>query len=125
MMSLGDKIRDARKRKNYTQEQLANLVGVKKNTITGYEKNVREPDVEMLKKLIQTLDIPSAELLELPSFEDSKNSYFDHESLDALAMENNISISDRNVIKELIRLDEVRRNTVLSMIRGLVDTDKR
>lgn len=122
-MSLGDKIRDARKRKNYTQEELANMVGVKKNTITGYEKNVREPDVEMLKKLIQALDIPSSELLEIPAYDEVESLYSDHESIDALATENKISQSDREIIKGLIRLDEARRNTVLNMIRGLMDAD--
>lgn len=124
-MSLGDIIRDARKRKNYTQEQLANLVGVKKNTITGYEKNAREPDVEMLKRLMQALDVSSAELLELPSFDASENSCHERESLDVLATANNISTSDLNVIRELILLDEPRRSTVLDMIQGLVNTEKK
>lgn len=122
-MSLGGRIRDARKRKNYTQEELANMVGVKKNTITGYEKNVREPDVEMLKKLIQALDIPSSELLEIPAYDEAI--YAEHDSIDALAAANKISQSDREIIKGLILLDEARRNTVLNMIRGLMDADKK
>lgn len=62
-MNFGDKIREARKRNHYTQEQLANMVGVKKNTITGYEKNVREPSLEMTKKLAQALGVSSDYLI--------------------------------------------------------------
>lgn len=72
-MSLGEKLKAARERKKLTQEQVAELVGVKKNTITGYEKNNRQPDVIMLKKLISVLDVQSSELLEMPDFDDSVN----------------------------------------------------
>lgn len=70
-MSLGEKLKEARKRKGFTQQQVADLVGVKKNTITGYEKGDRQPDVIMLKKLITALDVSSSSLLELPVFDDS------------------------------------------------------
>ena len=70
-MSLGSKLKEARIRKNMTQQQVADAVGVKKNTITGYEKNDRQPDVLMLKKLIPVLGISSSELLELPQYDDS------------------------------------------------------
>jgi transcriptional regulator with XRE-family HTH domain len=41
-MSLNDRIREARKAKGLTQEQLGSIIGVAKTTIAGYEKN-REP----------------------------------------------------------------------------------
>ena len=41
-MSINDRIKEARKNKGITQEQLGELIGVAKTTITGYEKN-REP----------------------------------------------------------------------------------
>lgn len=72
-MSLGTKLKEARLRKGFTQQMVADLVGVKKNTITGYEKDDRQPDVHMLKKLISALEVTSTELLELPAFDDSED----------------------------------------------------
>lgn len=40
-MTFGDKLREARKNKGYTQEQIAHLLGIAKSTYTGYEKGVR------------------------------------------------------------------------------------
>lgn len=87
-MNLGDKIRDARKRNNYTQEQLANLVGVKKNTITGYEKNVREPSLEMVKKLAQTFGVSTDYLLGVSNhFDGSPELAEINEALDSMEKE--------------------------------------
>lgn len=72
-MSFGEKLKEARERKKYTQQQVAEMVGVKKNTISGYEKGNREPDVAMVKKLIQVLGVTSSELFELPQFDDSND----------------------------------------------------
>ena len=41
------------KEKGLTQEQLADMIGVAKSTLTGYEKGNREPDVMKIKKTRQ------------------------------------------------------------------------
>lgn len=62
-MTFGDKLRDARKNKGYTQEQIAHLLGIAKSTYTGYEKGVREPDLFKIKRLVEVLDVDSSWLL--------------------------------------------------------------
>ena len=62
-MTFGDRIKDARAAKGLTQEQLADRIGVAKNTVTGYERGTREPDVAKIKKLIECLGITSEYLL--------------------------------------------------------------
>ena len=62
-MSFGDKLREARKNKGYTQEQIAHLLGIAKSTYTGYEKGVREPDLFKIKRLVEVLDVDSSWLL--------------------------------------------------------------
>ena len=57
-MTFGEKLRESRKRKGYTQEQTAAMLGVAKSTYTGYEKGVREPD-----RLIEILGVDSSWLL--------------------------------------------------------------
>lgn len=62
-MTFGDKLREARKNKGYTQEQIAGLLGIAKSTYTGYEKGVREPDLFKIKRLVEVLDVDSSWLL--------------------------------------------------------------
>ena len=53
-MSLHDRIKEARKNKGLTQEQLGILIGVAKTTITGYEKN-REPTAAKVGEIADAL----------------------------------------------------------------------
>lgn len=62
-MTFGEKLRESRKRKGYTQEQTASMLGVAKSTYTGYENGVREPDLFKIKRLIEILGVDSSWLL--------------------------------------------------------------
>lgn len=62
-MTFGEKLRESRKRKGYTQEQTAAMLGVAKSTYTGYENGVREPDLFKIKRLIEILGVDSSWLL--------------------------------------------------------------
>ena len=55
-MSLNQRIKVARIKMGYTQEQLGNLIGVAKTTISGYEKN-REPDAATIGLIIDALKV--------------------------------------------------------------------
>lgn len=55
-MSLHDRIKEARKNRGLTQEQLGNLIGVAKTTITGYEKT-REPSAAKLGEIADVLGV--------------------------------------------------------------------
>lgn len=66
-MAFGDKLKEARKNKGLTQQELAKQIGVAKSTLAGYEKGNREPDVFKIKGLIKALDIDADYLFELDS----------------------------------------------------------
>lgn len=87
-MTFGDKLREARKNKGYTQEQIAHLLGIAKSTYTGYEKGVREPDLFKIKRLVEVLDVDSSWLL---GVDDSPSS---------------ITAAEYQVIKKYRALDE-------------------
>ena len=55
--SFASRIREARKRKQLTQVQLSQLIGVAKTTLTGYEKGYREPDMAKIRRLAEVLDV--------------------------------------------------------------------
>lgn len=57
------KLKEARKRKGYTQEELANAVNVGAMTIYRYESGRRIPNARMLKKIAQVLDCKVDDIL--------------------------------------------------------------
>ena len=55
-MALCDRIKEARKKKGLTQEQLGDLIGAAKTTVAGYEKN-REPTAAKLGEIADVLEV--------------------------------------------------------------------
>ena len=56
--ALGSIVRATRKRKNLSQEALAEKLGVCKRTIIDIEKNTGNPKFELLYLLVRELDLP-------------------------------------------------------------------
>jgi transcriptional regulator with XRE-family HTH domain len=50
-MTLGEKISKLRKEKNYTQEQLADVLGVSRQSISKWELNVAYPETDKLLEI--------------------------------------------------------------------------
>lgn len=62
-MTLGEKIRSARKDNGITQKQLADLIKVKHNSISDWESDKHKPDVDSLEKICDILDLNPSDLL--------------------------------------------------------------
>lgn len=60
---LGEKIKTYRENKNMTQNEVADILGVKSATISKYETNTLEPNIESIKKLAEIFEISIDELL--------------------------------------------------------------
>lgn len=56
-MSVGSRIKQARKALSLTQEELASAIGVTKGAIANYENEVSVPKMDLLIKLMQTLEV--------------------------------------------------------------------
>ena len=54
---LSERIKKARKIKNYTQEQLAEKINVTKQTIVNYEKNKQEPTFSKILQIAEICDV--------------------------------------------------------------------
>jgi len=50
-MSIGNRIKELRKEKNMTHDDLSKLLNVGKSTISNYERDYRKPDIDTLNKL--------------------------------------------------------------------------
>lgn len=57
MENIGNKIKEARKKKGLTQSELAEKIGLTKHAIAKYEQGQREPNLTTLTKIIDELDL--------------------------------------------------------------------
>ena len=72
-MNLGKKIINLRKKEKMTQENLAEVLGVTRQTISNWELNSTKPDIIQLKELSKIFHISIDELLD----NDIKNLFID------------------------------------------------
>ena len=62
--SIGVKIADLRKKRGYTQAELADKIGVTNKAVSKWERGVNFPDMGIIDDLAETLGTTTAELLE-------------------------------------------------------------
>lgn len=67
MSNFSENLRLQRQKKNLSQEELGNLIGVSGVTIMRYEKGTREPKLETIKKIANALKIPVSDLIDINS----------------------------------------------------------
>lgn len=96
-MSIGERIKKIRQEKGYTQQELAEMIGVAKNTITGYEKGNREPDATKIIALSKALNVPGDWII------GNKDSSYSYLSVDALIIASEYDALDEYG-KSLVRL---------------------
>lgn len=58
-----ESIRILRKEKGWTQEQLADAVGVKRAVISKYESGMVSPSFDMIQKIAAALNVPITSLM--------------------------------------------------------------
>ncbi|ASS66787.1 helix-turn-helix transcriptional regulator [Paenibacillus sp. RUD330] len=63
--AIGGRLRELRLVREWTQQQLADMLGIAKSTVSQYENNVNEPDLRMLARLCRLFGVPSDDLLGL------------------------------------------------------------
>ena len=63
-MTLGEKIKDLRKKANISQEELAEKVGVSRQAVTKWESDSGLPDIENLKNIASLFNVSIDELLD-------------------------------------------------------------
>ncbi len=65
MIYFGTRLKELRKVKNLTQQELANKVDLVKSSISAYEKGLKYPSVEVLIKLCNCFNVSADYLLGL------------------------------------------------------------
>lgn len=93
-ISFGEKLKEARNRKDLKQSELATQLGVKNTTISNWENNISKPDLDTLSYICGILGV--------------KVSYF----LDAKLPEDEITVQEFELIKKYRDLDDYGRETI-------------
>ena len=116
-MSLGEILKQLRKERGLTQEQLAKEFGLSRQTIFQYENNIRKPDFEALSKLEKFFKIRASFLL--------GNS--DHQTLteerfynDALRIDESLQDKPEEIKKSAMLI----YNSFKEFIDKIIDNDK-
>lgn len=73
MSIFSERLKECRTQKGLTQEQLANEIGITKNSIFCYENDRREPGIDILTNLASTLDVTADYLLGLSDNRTNEN----------------------------------------------------
>lgn len=61
--TISKKLKELREEKGYLQKFVADKIGVRGNTLSGYENGTRSPDPEMIIKLAELYDVSTDYLL--------------------------------------------------------------
>lgn len=111
----GNLIRDARKRKNYTQSELGDLLGVTNKAVSRWENGESFPDVAILENISNVLDIKIQDIVvgEIQSDNDkiisnNKESGNETETVDAGREE--------NILAEVVRLVKIQDRAKCKML---------
>lgn len=111
MDSVGKNIKKYRNAKKWNQKELSQRVGVSLSTISDYENDRTSPDVNMIMKICNALDIDA-------------NSFFDWENIKE---KNDIIISTephKSAIKTYLGLTNSSQITVINIIEFLEIKEK-
>lgn len=68
MDGFGEKLTEARKKKGLSQKRLAEILDITPTRLNYWEKNKREPDLFMFKKIIEILDVDANDMLGISNF---------------------------------------------------------
>ena len=63
-MSLGNKLAEARKKQNLTQEQLAERLGVTRQAVSRWESDAAYPETDKIVRMAQILEVSCDYLLQ-------------------------------------------------------------
>lgn len=75
--NFNDNLKEARLKRNLSQKEVADQIGVAKSTYSLYESGNREPSVQTIKKISDVLNVSADELLGLTEQPTTIAAHFD------------------------------------------------
>ncbi len=62
---IGERIKLFREDRNMSQKDFAEKIGVSNSRVSNWEQGINRPDVDLLKKICETLNVSPSELLDV------------------------------------------------------------
>lgn len=109
-MSVGSRIKEMREARQFTRNQLADMIGVTVGAISNYENEVSFPKEPVLFKLIEILGCDA--------------NYLFQDAIEMQSMENKVSVTEYELIQRYRELDEYGRETVIYILDREADRKK-
>ncbi|MEK8211282.1 helix-turn-helix domain-containing protein [Paenibacillus sp. FSL L8-0463] len=109
--SVGNRIRELRKAKGWTQEQLAEAASLHYSYIGGVERGDRNISLETLEKIIAAFDVPAIELFR-----------FEDETHHRKALDEHMALLSSKSAEEIAALTRVIREVIAAI--GLSEDGK-
>lgn len=136
MSNFSENLRLQRQKKNLSQEELGNLIGVSGVTIMRYEKGTREPKLETIKKIANALKIPVSELIDInsPIIDKATNRFISGKHpeeietygdiIDDIVMNSELGSTINNYQSAVAELNQLRLDMILLCYQALDEKGK-
>lgn len=105
---LSENLKEFRKNKGYSQEQLAVRLNVVRQTVSKWEKGLSVPDAQMLMEIAEVFDVPVSELLGKTIEQEEKE-----DVLEVIAQE----LAKRN---ELLAMEQQRKEQMKKLVLEII-----
>lgn len=103
MTTFGDNLKNARTKKNVSQSQLAELMGIHPAHISRYERNQTVPSIDVVKKFADILEVSTDVLVYGGGDEKAKSNIIDNELLTMFTKTQTLKEEDRNCVKSFLK----------------------
>lgn len=105
-------LKELRKKKNLSQSQVAEALGISLRAYQNYEYNQREPNIEMINKLADYFNVTVDKLLERNTKE--------QDAIDELAAEFDMSAFEKKIVDNYLSLPKSMRGNLMEFLRKTV-----
>lgn len=117
-MSIGSRIKEARKKQCLTQVDLASAIGVTKGAIANYENEVSVPKIELLVKLMKNLGVDANYL-----YQDDVR-FLKKESPTTVSDDGASALNDDDLLRRLCQLPPEDADRVRDFVQGMIAARK-
>lgn len=136
LSNFSENLRLQRQKKNLSQEELGNLIGVSGVTIMRYEKGTREPKLETIKKIANALKIPVSDLIDInsPIIDKATNRFISGKHpeeietygdiIDDIVMNSELGPTINNYQSAVAELNQLRLDMILLCYQALDEKGK-
>jgi transcriptional regulator with XRE-family HTH domain len=114
-MTVGDRIKAARKQAKLTQQEVADKIGIKAQTFQKYERGERNPKIETIQKIADALEIDASDLYDAVP---------DRKGLELVAPPPDPDPREAELLGNFHQLNEAGQDQLLTQSRYLLTDDR-